>query len=312
MRRLFTIASLFLAILGADSLTAQCIKPQNFNSPPPKFSLLQYKVAELEPAVRETSGLAMLHGQLVTFNDSGNDPSLFFLDPTSGKVVRSVKIAATNRDWEALAIDTAADGDQYYLGDIGNNGGDRRDLHVYRFSLNDQKTEVDSADITSIHLSYKNQSTFERTRLQTDYDAEAMIFHQGLLHIFSKEWDSYRTRHYTVQPGLTTVSLEETECLDTNYLVTDAAIYQETLYLIGYTKKMEVFLSVLPLKTDNPYFAKDRGKKYYLGSSLSLGQVEGITVGPDGMYISSEEFRHPLGTVPPRLYHIPLKNMPQK
>ncbi|MCZ2083445.1 MAG: hypothetical protein LC112_04165, partial [Flavobacteriales bacterium] len=92
------------------------------------------------------------------------------------------------------------------------------------------------------------------------------------------------------------------------YVVTDAAYFDKKLYLIGYTKKAEVFLTIFN-ETKPGIFFEDKPKKYYLGSSLSIGQIEGIAVDEQGIYISGEEFNLPIIKVKPYLYFIPFEKL---
>ena len=50
---------------------------------------------------------------------------------------------------------------------------------------------------------------------------------------------------------------------------------------------------------------KEQPRKYYLGSSLVIGQIEGIAVDESGIYISGEEFRTALGTAKQTFYFVP-------
>ena len=99
------------------------------------------------------------------------------------------------------------------------------------------------------------------------------------------------------------VDEEKTEVFNTDFVVTDASYFDKKLYLIGYTKKTEVFLAVFKESEQGIFFSANP-QKYYLGSALTIGQIEGIAVNEDGIYISSEEFRSPLGKVKQSFYFI--------
>ena len=58
-------------------------------------------------------------------------------------------------------------------------------------------------------------------------------------------------------------------------------------------------------ETEPGIFFKEKPKHYYLGTALSLAQIEGISVDETGIYISGEKFRSPLGTTKPSFYFIP-------
>jgi hypothetical protein len=89
----------------------------------------------LPAEVRETSGLAESRrhpGLLWTHNDSGGDPALFAVD-TTGALRGRVRVAgAENKDWEDLAVGPCPTGECLYVGDIGDNDDQRKDVEVYR------------------------------------------------------------------------------------------------------------------------------------------------------------------------------------
>jgi hypothetical protein len=97
---------------------------------------------------------------------------------------------------------------------------------------------------------------------------------------------------------------EKIETYKTKFLVTDAAYFEEKLYLIGHTKTASVYLQVFNQSENETFFTK-KPKKYYLGSTFSLGQIEGIAINRDGVFISGEVFYSPLGVIKNHLYFYP-------
>ena len=256
------------------------------------------KITELSDSLKENSGMSFLKNKLYTFNDGGNSSEIFEIDKISGKIEKVFKTNLMNKDWEAMATDSA----NFYVGDFGNNAGARKDLMIYKIPFDGEKI-ADSVKIISYF--YPEQTDFSNRNLNNDFDAEAMIFLNGKIHIFTKEWVSKATSHYVVDPEITeNQPAQKIENFQTDYVVTDAAYFQQKLYLIGYTKKTEVFLSIFK-ETEPGIFFKEKPKKYYLGSALSIGQIEGIEADENGIYISGEEFATPLGKAKPALYFIP-------
>lgn len=91
---------------------------------------------ELPQVARESSGLArslLRPGILWTHNDRGNRPYLFAVDE-SGRLVQSVHADLPAVDWEDLEIGPCVDGSCLYLGDIGDNDGERGFITIYRIS----------------------------------------------------------------------------------------------------------------------------------------------------------------------------------
>ena len=59
----------------------------------------------LSKKLDETSGLEVIDDKLITINDSGNDPIIFYLDQ-KGNIIDSRKLdCCKNNDWESLAAD---------------------------------------------------------------------------------------------------------------------------------------------------------------------------------------------------------------
>lgn len=267
------------------------------------LKIRKYKVAFLDERIKETSGLNFFNGKLYTFNDSGNQPELFSIDKSSGNIVDVLKINAENKDWEALTND----GTHFYIGDFGNNTGTRKDLKIYQIPFQEDKIKND--EVRAISFYYPEQTDFVSKNMDTNFDAEALIYLNGKLHLFTKEWSSRSTTHYIIDPEISeNQKAEKIESYKIDFVVTDASYFDKKLYLIGYTKKTEVFLDIFN-ETEPGIFFKEPPVHYYLGSSLSIGQIEGIAVNEDGLYISGEKFNSPLGGAKQSFYFIPKEKL---
>lgn len=264
------------------------------------FKLKKYETATFSDGLRENSGLSFFKDRLYTINDGGNSAEIFEIDPNSAKIRNVWPTNVKNTDWEAIASDSVS----IYVGDFGNNAGTRQDLKILKFNT-DSLALKSAYQPDVIPYFYPDQTDFTRRVINNDYDAEAMIFLNGKIHIFTKEWASKATSHYVIDPNLNiSQAAKKIESFKTGFVVTDAEYFDGKLYLIGYTKTTEVYLMVFNESEPEIFFAGS-SKKYYLGSSVSLGQIEGIAADRDGVYISGEEFRHPLGKVKPKMYFVP-------
>lgn len=262
------------------------------------LKIAKYRVSYLSDSLKENSGLDFFRGKLYTINDGGNTSEIFEIDKKSGKILNKIPTNLKNFDWEAIASDST----QIYVGDFGNNAGTRKDLKIYKIPFKDS-VKIDS--IQEIPFFYPEQKDFEPKNINNDFDAEAMIFLNGKIHLFTKEWISKSVTHYYVDPNVFVQQpAEKIESFKTDFVVTDASYFDKKLYLIGYTKNTEVFLSVFD-ETEPGVFFKQQPRKYYLGSSLVIGQIEGIAVDESGIYISGEEFRTALGTAKQAFYFVP-------
>lgn len=263
------------------------------------FKLKNFRIAILNDSIQETSGLSFFDDKLYTFNDSGNQANLFEIDKNSGKILKTHPTNLVNNDWEALAND----GNNFYIGDFGNNSGARKDLKIYKIPFQNNHLKNDS--VKAISFYYPEQTDFSSRNLKTDFDAEAMIYLDGKIHIFTKEWVSKATTHYIIDSNLyENQAAQKVEFYKTGFAVTDAYYFQKKLYIVGYTKNTEVFLYIFN-ETESGVFFKESPKHYYLGSALSIGQIEGISVNDDGVYISSEKFQTPINKPRPYFYFIP-------
>ncbi|WP_294220203.1 hypothetical protein [uncultured Chryseobacterium sp.] len=275
-------------------IIALAISTLSFSQQSTLLKIRKYRVGYLDNRIKESSGLSLINGKLYTFNDSGNTPELFELDKKTGNIISTIKINGKNKDWEALTND----GQNFYIGDFGNNGGTRKDLEIY-------KVPVKNDSIQLISFEYPEQQEFTPKYSQTDFDAEAMVYLEGKIHLFTKEWGTKATSHYIIDPEIPgKQQAEKTETYKTGFMVTDASYFNKKLYLIGYTKKTEVFLNIFTESSPGVFF-NENPEKYYLGSALAIGQIEGIAVDDSGIYISGEKFNSPVGGGKQSLYFIP-------
>ena len=136
-----------------------------------------------------------------------------------------------------------------------------------------------------------------------------MIFRNEKIHVFSKEWSSKNISHYTIDlQNSENQSLVSLESFHAGFVITDAAYFEGKLYVVGYTRKAKVYLIIFEGNSEGLFFSKPL-KKYKLGSFLSVGQVEGIAVNKDGIYISNEDFSKFIFSVKQRLYFIPFEKL---
>lgn len=290
MKRIFLLLA-FLAFQTAFSQQTDFLK------------IKKYRVSRLDDKIQETSGLNIFNGKLYTFNDSGNAPELYEINKTSGEVLKTLKVNARNTDWEALTND----GNNFYIGDFGNNDGSRRHLTIYKVPF--PGDSLQNNQIREIKFHYPEQTDYKSSYFNTDYDAEAMVYAHGKLHLFTKEWVSKSTVHYVIDPEKNEKQdAVKTETYKTSFMVTDAAYFDKKLYLVGYSKKTEVFMDVFT-EAEPGIFFNEKPKHYYLGSSLSIGQIEGIAVDETGISISGEKFKSLLGSTKPALYFIPKEQL---
>lgn len=251
-------------------------------------------MATLNGTLEENSGLFMDGDDLWTHADGGNPEKLFRIDSTSGAILQEVTIEnATNEDWE----DIADNADYVYIGDFGNNGGNRTDLRIYRIAKNELSQTTATAEL--ITFTFGDQIDFSYNYNMNDYDCEAMLFHNDSLHLFSKNWVDNKTRHYVLPatPGNHIAQLKETYAVEG--LITGADISDDgVVALIGYTSGGTTFMWVLFDYQDTRFFSGNK-RRIELGNALNNSQTEGIVFKNDGFgYISAES----ISILPARLF----------
>ena len=251
--------------------------------------------------IRESSGLLLAGNRFVTHNDSGNAPLLYELDTASLEVTRRVFVKGSpNTDWEALA----SDGQYFYIGDFGNNLGNRRDLRVLRISRRDF-VQRDTVEAESITFSYEDQRTFMPDP-KSDWDAEALLAGPDSLWIFTKQWDKKGTSAYCIPKTPGQHIARHSAEFAVGALVTGAAGSPggESVLLLGYTAQLQPVLIVIPVPISLENGA-GRPQKYLL--SIGFAQTEGMDIGPEGtLYISSEAFSNRMVSLPGGIYKLDL------
>lgn len=254
------------------------------------------------PALDETSGLLFYNNTIITHTDSGGRAELYEINATTGAVARTVRITnATNVDWE----DIAQDASYIYIGDIGNNSGNRTDLKIYKISKEDYNTTDGTVTAEIISYSYADQSDYTRRPNNTNWDAEGLISYGDKLLVFTKNWADNKTNVYSIPKTSGTHSAVLVSSYNTNGLITgaDISLDERIIYLTGYSTSEAPFIytihNIPPTSLD--IFSGNISEK--IVDITSLGhQVEGIAlfeISPTkhGLYLSNEKFNARLGPI---------------
>ena len=228
MKKVFLVV---LALLSAVSLHAQ--RPNAGFSP---LFHLTFK-AELPKEVNETSGLFFHNGRLWTHNDSGGKPILYALDTTTFEIVQRITLAKVkNLDWE----DVCTDGESVFVGDVGNNKGNRKNLRIYTFPLSSIPDEGDAAvEVDSINFVFGDQTDFKKRKVH-DFDCEAIFATDDYLYLFSKGWSTGTTRLYRLNKTPGKQVAEVVNGFDSQGLITGADYDRKNhvLAIVGYVKSL--------------------------------------------------------------------------
>jgi hypothetical protein len=221
----------------------------------------QRRKQRLSGELQEISGLAQTpDGRLWAINDSGNAPTLYQLDPKSGKIIEKRPLPIPNVDWEELQTDGQGN---LWIADFGNNANKRRRLTFYRYHLA-------TGALDSLWYAYPDQKQFPPpTETERQFDCEAFLWVNDTLHVFTKSRfvGAHFTKHYTIpaRPGPQVATLRDSLHLPKR-AVTAAALSSDgrTMVLVAYFVKKRAI--GVPYSRANAYFFTDfRNNDYFSG-----------------------------------------------
>jgi hypothetical protein len=194
-------------------------------------------IKNLDAELTETSGLEYYNSLIITHNDSGDQPTLYFLDQ-KGTLLYSKTYKNMNAvDWEDITKD-----DTYlYIADTGNNHGNRKDLSIYKIALK----ELDNEDalVEKLHFSYPDQKKFEKGDQDHPYDAESLVAIENDLYLFSKDWKDQTTVIYKINKNKKDQEAQKVSSYNIKGLVTGATFNgKNTVLLCGYNSSLTPFV----------------------------------------------------------------------
>lgn len=267
------------------------------------------KIANLDKQIFETSGLVYFNGSLWTHNDSGNENAIYKLD-TKGNILKKVLIAnAVNADWE----DITQDEENIFIGDFGNNGGNRKDLKILIVSKKDLESK-ESVQAQIINFNYTDQKYFSNKYYKHNFDCEAMVCIKDNLYLFTKNHLDKKTKVYSLNKYSKDQTAELIDSFNVKLLVTGASYNKQTgeIALIGYKYKkisLRSYLIKINGYSDGKIFnGSVKKRKLHLFDS----QTEAITFVEDEnyLYISREGIKkNKMIISKPRLYKLIPKTM---
>jgi len=287
--RIFLIFSL-QGILGA--LIAQPNLPTITLSP-------VYSV-QLSSEIAETSGLIFFQDGLLTHNDN-TDENLYVIDTVNGSTLSSFSIPnVVNSDWEEITQDSL----YLYVGDFGNNAGNRTDLHILRI---DKLSLLEGAPtIDTIAFAYEDQIDFTPSNQNTAFDCEAFIAGSDSLFLFTKNWNNQSTVCYSLPKTPGSYIALRRDSSDVDGLITGATFLPEKKLVIlsGYSALLQPFMYLLFNFEGTDFFSAFQQK---INPSLNFHQVEGVSTsnGID-VYLTNEYFSQSFITTQQKLHKFDL------
>lgn len=259
-------------------------------------------INNLSDVLQENSGLIRVGNLLYTFNDSGSGAVIYELD-TLGTVLRTIVISgATNVDWEAITSNST----HVFVGDVGNNNGNRHDLCLYRFLKSD--LTLDTIQAEKLAFYWSDQTQFTSLPNANNFDCEAIVADADSITLFSKNWEDLQTRRYRLPTFWTdTIAAQLTDSFNVDGLITDACTdtIEHRSYLLGYKNNGSNFYTsfvwCLWDYQNQDVFSGNR-RRIEVGNVLNLAQTEGIALNASNKgYISSEKVASVI-TIAPKLF----------
>lgn len=256
--------------------------PTSSAQQPPPQCRLPTALARV-PELSEASGVAASRttlGRFWTLNDS-SAPVLFALDGRGGITGRLRLAGATVEDWEAVAVGACPSGSCIYVADIGDNGGGRDQITIYRVAEPRDITGSAQADV--FHATYPDGAR----------DAESLLVTtSGRLYIVSKG-DKAPVSLYRFPNELragTTMRLErvgeprDPRAPAASDRITDGAVSPDDRWVVLRSAQALTFYRAADLLAGN---WREAGRMPL--AALKEPQGEGVTFGADGsMYVVGE------------------------
>ena len=248
-------------------------------------------ITNLDEIVSETSGLLIYNNKVWTHNDSGCEAILYQIDTVTGIIVsEKIILNAVNTDWE----DICHDNNYAYIGDFGNNNGNRDDLKIYRILLSDLDNDMlNSIESEIISFTYDSEIYPETNKENdTDFDCEALITKDDSLYLFSKNWINKNCYLYSLPKIPGNYIATRLDTLDTQGLVcgADYNLETNTVCLIGYVYGIPApsFVCVLSGFGNNDFFG---GSNLRYELNMSGYQTESIVFRDNSrIWITNENF----------------------
>lgn len=287
-----------LAVFLMLSLTSCGITNVGYSVNLLDYENLNKTTHEISQKIVEISGLQIaVDNDFYGFNDSGGEPELYRFNPKKeNQIIQTIRLKnADNYDWENMAENDSL----IFIGDTGNNAGNRKNLRIYYIKKEDVAPTKSYQEVESDTISffYPEQKDFSVQLHNHNFDMEAMFYLNGKLHLFTKEWESLKTRHFTLSLIDGKQAAWLVESYNTQFLVTGADAYKlkngdTKIAWVGYTRKGQVYLMVTTVKKGKETFFDKPMNLYKIGFSGKVGQVEGVAFKNEKeVCYSAEEFK---------------------
>ena len=235
---------------------------------------------DLIEELREVSGIIPFGDNMLAFGDSGSKNSLFEIDSDCNLINEFNIPDAVNVDWEAIAI---SDG-FIYIGNFGNNFGNRYNLEILKIDVNELSSETPI--FSRLNFTYEDQEDFEQ-RDEHNFDCEAMFIDGVNIYLVTKNRANDVSHVYNINTIETEQIAKRKLDVELNRLVTDAYYVENdgNVLMSAYNIVDDVFFSSIHLINyeNNQYSTRPLSF-----TGLPDMQIESICVLNDQIFIASE------------------------
>ena len=271
--------------LGVATVLLPALRPGLATSAPQPAAALVACGRLDAPVLDECSGIVASRryaGVFWVHNDSGDRARFFAVDGGGGLLAVVVVDGARNVDWEDIAVD---DSGHVYLGDVGNNLNERRDLVVYVVDEPDPRSSPGPLHVPvqrRLPFRFPDQEAYPDSA-RFNFDCEGLCWSAGWLYLLTKHRSDTATTLYRLDPGRAgeqaAVRLG-TRGLGSPVTSADASPDGRLLAVLTYR---HVFLFERPASGDDPL----AGRRWRL--SIEAGQCEGICFDGDRLMVTNEQ-----------------------
>ncbi|MCW3110458.1 MAG: hypothetical protein JWQ09_4964 [Segetibacter sp.] len=252
----------------------------------------------LPKELKEISGITAVGENIWAITDKPK-ARVFKLDG-GGKLLQTVNVSNVEAtDVEAVASDS----NFVYLGDIGDNIGDREERQIIKVSLANIPAGAEvQVPGEIIEFTFPNEEVTENKK-QNNFDCESLMSFKDSLYVFTKDREDKETKLYVLPKTPGKYTARYINSFNSEGLVTDAAMNKQNneLALIGYHKgHLYPFIFLFTNFQGNDFFSGEH-QKIELANKKWDWQLEGITYSNKNIvYFSCEETKE----VPATFYGI--------
>lgn len=240
----------------------------------------------LPKELKEISGITASGTDIWAITDKPH-ATLYRLD-LSGSLKEQVEITNVQAtDVEAVA----SDADFIYIGDVGDNTGDRIErkiIKVAKKAIKNEKNVKVTGEVIEFVFAGDGQT---ESKKQNNFDCEALLSCKDSLYVFTKDRQDKETRLFVLPKTAGKHTARFIDSFNSKGLITDAAINpaNNELALTGYHKGHKFpFIILFNNFSSNNFFSGDY-KRINLADKSWDWQLEGITYGIDNnVYFACE------------------------